>query len=147
MNGNAFRIGRVDVSVDCGRERKPNVNQRRFRALAAARTVLAAAMLLVAAMASSHAQLSRPAPTGDGTTQHFFTVEIHEGRVASAARQQFVAAFGKELASAKVSKVDIAASVDEAVRQLANWNGEAPLRFFLPRISWEVIVAFEDQEP
>jgi hypothetical protein len=110
-----------------------------------ARTVFAAAILVIAVIAGPHAATGqfRPNPTSDGTTQHYFTVEIFEGRVASAARQQFVAAFRKELASANVSKDDIAASVDDAVRQLANWNGEAPLRFFLPRIGWEVVVVFE----
>jgi hypothetical protein len=93
MNGDAFRIGRGDVSADCGQAGNPPPDKRHFLASAAARTVLAAAMLVVALIDGSHAvALQRPAPVGDGTTQHFLTVEIHEGRVASAARRQFVAA-------------------------------------------------------
>ena len=61
----------------------------------------------------------------------------------SLTRQQVAAAFGSKLASANVEvpKSDFDAAVDNAVRQLANWDGKGSLSFCVPRVCWEVFVA------
>jgi hypothetical protein len=141
MGDKSIRILHVDARADYGRAGPPS--DRRHFASAAARAVLAAAMLVAATMVNSHAVAQfRPAPTGDGTTQHYFTVEFSGGRVDSLTRQQVAAAFGSKLAAANVEvpKGDFDAAVDNAARQLANWNGKGSLSFCVPRVCWEVFV-------
>ena len=80
--------------------RRPARPSAAFRSgVAVARTILAAAILVAVTMVNSqvaradHCKLINcHSTTGDCVSQPFFTVEVREGRVASAARQQSVAA-------------------------------------------------------
>ena len=147
MGDKSIRIFHVDARADYGRAGSPPSDRRHF-ASAAARTVLAAAMLVTAVIASPHAatadhcKLINCHSTGNGTTEQFFTVEFASGRLASLTRQQVAAAFGSKLAAANVEvpKGEFDAAVDNAVRQLANWNGRGSLSFCVPRVCWEVFV-------
>ena len=114
-------------------------------ALVAMRAHFAAAMLLAAAIASPDSATAdpstlHPAPSRDATEELFFTFQYIE-YPAHATRQQVAAAFRKALAAARieVSTDDLAAAVDEAIRQLADWNGEAPLRGCARRLCWEIV--------
>ena len=94
-------------------------------------------------LGSNQQSKARPNPAGDGTTEQYFTVEFSSRRVASLTRQQVAAAFGSKLASGNVEvpKGDFDAAVDNAVKQLANWNGKGSQSFCVPRVCWEVFVA------
>ena len=94
---------------------------------------MAFAAAIVFAAASSQ-------PLYAGESEHFFTTEIFEGRVAYATRQQVEALFKKAAANVDVSEDDLAGVVDVAVRQLANWKGEARLRGCSGQICYEVVV-------
>lgn len=99
--------------------------------------------VLVAAMLVGAATIGPRATAGDGITEQFFTVEFSHGRLASLTRRQVAAAFGSKLEAANVEapKGDFDAAVDNAARQLANWNGKGSLSFCVPRVCWEVFVA------
>jgi hypothetical protein len=126
--------------------RKTVANRRPSVKSAAARVAVVLIVGLALAVAATpsglQAQIIRPAPAGDGTTEHFFTVRIVEARADSLTRQQLATAFRTELATAnvEVSKSDLDAAVDDAMRQLANRSSKAPLSVCLPRICWEVFV-------
>lgn len=120
------------AGADRDTARKPARQWRLIFESAALRAVLAAAMFAAAATASPHA-------SADGTTEHFFTVEVTDARFAHATRRQVAAEFRKALAAAnlEVSTDDLAAAVDEAMKQLADWNGAFPLRGCARGLCWE----------
>jgi len=145
LRDNSIRNCDATVYPDCGAARTSARQRRLIFASAALRTILAAAMFAAAAIASPDSATAdpstlHPAPSRDTTEELFFTFEYIE-YPAHATRRQVAAAFRKALAADNVeaSTDDFAAAVDEAMRQLADWNGEFPLRGCARRLCWEFV--------